>query len=818
MQAYHPKLVEQEAQAFWAESGSFEAKEDIHHEKFYCLSMLPYPSGELHMGHVRNYTLGDIIARYQRMLGKNVLQPMGWDAFGLPAENAALKHHLQPAEWTYQNIQEMRTQLKQLGYAIDWRREITTCSPEYYHWEQWLFTRMVKKGLAYRKKALVNWDPVDHTVLANEQVIDGRGWRSGALVERREISQWFLKITDYADELLKDLSQLPGWQEQVKVMQQNWIGQSEGLEIAFNVVDSDIILRVFTTRPDTLMGVTYLAIAPEHPLARAAADQNSQVHDFLLECQHIQLAESELATMDKKGVPSGWYAIHPLTQEEIPVWIANYVLMEYGSGAVMAVPAHDERDHEFAQRYQLPSKPVIQPKEGMAWDFQANAYTQKGILTNSAQFNGMESNVAFDAIAEYLSVKGQAKRAIHYRLRDWGISRQRYWGTPIPIIYCCDCGIVPVPEQDLPVLLPENIKLDSPVSPLKSTPEFFNVACPECGRHAQRETDTFDTFIESSWYYTRYLCFDQFKSMLDNRVRYWMPVDQYIGGIEHAVLHLLYARFIYKFMRDEGLVCGDEPFIRLLTQGMVLKDGTKMSKSKGNTVSPKTMIAQYGADTVRLFITFAAPPEQSLEWSDSGVEGAHRFLKRLWTWAFQVKSMLHHDAGHSSFPDSNGLTAEQKQWRKEMHEILQQATQDMEKLQFNTVVSASMKLLNLLSKIPAHAEHAFLLTEGASILLRLLSPITPHIAHYLWRELGYGSDILVTNWPKVDLKALKTEQVTLVVQINGKLKGQIVVSASADESNIRETLLSDQKLSAYFSHQLPKKIIIVPGRLVNVVI
>jgi leucyl-tRNA synthetase len=820
METYNPQAIEQEIQAYWDKIGAFDTKEDSSREKFYCLSMLPYPSGELHMGHVRNYTIGDVIARYQRMCGKNVLQPMGWDAFGLPAENAALKNKLAPSKWTHQNIQDMRAQLKQLGYAIDWRREIATCTPEYYRWEQWLFTRMYKKGLAYRKNALVNWDPVDNTVLANEQVIEGRGWRSGALVERREISQWFLKITDYAEALLHDAQQLTGWPEQVRVMQENWIGKSEGLDIQFNVIDSDHIIHVFTTRPDTLMGATYLAIAPEHPLAKMAAEKHPHIRQFLQECQHIKLAESAMATLEKKGVDSSWSAIHPLTQEEIPIWIANYVLMEYGSGAVMAVPAHDERDHEFAQRYDLPLLQVIQAPANNAtpWNFLDKAYTQKNTLINSGIFDGLDFPAAFTAIADELTKKGQGKRVVHYRLRDWGVSRQRYWGTPIPIIYCCECGIVPVPDKDLPVLLPENVLLDAAASPLKSMPEFYETTCPNCGRAAQRETDTFDTFVESSWYYARYACADQLKAMLDDRARYWLPVDHYVGGIEHAVLHLLYARFMHKVLRDEGLTNCAEPFTRLLTQGMVLKDGAKMSKSKGNTVSPKDMIARYGADTVRLFIIFASPPEQSLEWSDAGVEGAYRFLKRLWAWALAAKPIVYDWLDQKQTLAIHTLTATQKQTRKEMHEILQQASNDVERLQFNTVVSAAMKLLNVFAKIPVNLESAGILTEAASILLRVLSPITPHITHQLWQQLGFKGDILNAPWPKVDSKAMKTENFTLAVQINGKLRGNITVPTQASEELIRNVIAMDAQLQKHINNQPIQKLIVVPQKLVNIIV
>ncbi len=816
---YQPQIVEQTAQKYWTEHSLFDVKEDLNKEKFYCLSMLPYPSGELHMGHVRNYTIGDVITRYQRMRGKNVLQPMGWDAFGLPAENAALKNKVAPAKWTYQNIEEMRSQFQRLGYAYDWRREFATSSPDYYRWEQWLFTRLYKKGLAYRKLAVVNWDPVDNTVLANEQVIDGRGWRSGALVERREIPQWFLKITAYAEELLNELKNLPGWPEQVRTMQENWIGRSEGVSIRFDVKHSDLILQVYTTRPDTLLGATYLAVAPEHPLAIAAAEKNTAIKQFLSDYQHTKVAESELATLAKQGLDTGWRAIHPINQQEIPIWVANYVLMEYGTGAVMAVPSHDERDFEFANQYNLPLQQVIKPQDGSSWDFTHGAYTQPGILVNSGAFDGLISAEGFQAIADHLIAHGHGQRQIHYRLRDWGISRQRYWGTPIPIIYCPHCGVVAVPEKDLPVILPENVTLDAPVSPLKSLPKFYETRCPQCGTAATRETDTFDTFMESSWYYARYTCWDQQQSMLDDRARYWLPVDQYIGGIEHAVLHLLYARFIYKAMRDEGLINSNEPFTRLLTQGMVLKNGAKMSKSKGNTVSPKDLIAQYGADTVRLFTIFASPPEQSLEWSDSGVEGAYRYLKRLWAYAQQVKPHIHSLRSSQQPVDTQDLTEEQKHWRKEIFAILHQANQDMERLQLNTVVSAGMKLLNTLTSIPIQTGNTTgLIHEGFSILLRILSPITPHICHYLWQDLGYGENLVEVSWPKVDSKALKTETVNLVVQVNGKLRSNINAPADANEDKVRSLALADPRIQPYLSDKTPKKVIVVQGKLVNIVV
>ncbi len=814
---YQPDLIEKEAQAYWEANRSFEVKEDFNKAKYYCLAMLPYPSGELHMGHVRNYTLADVIARYQRMQGKNVLQPMGWDAFGLPAENAAMKNKLPPSKWTYQNIAQMREQLKQLGYAIDWKREIATCTKDYYQWEQWLFVKLYKKGLAYKKNAIVNWDPVDHTVLANEQVVDGRGWRSGALVERREISQWFLKITDYADELLKGLATLEGWPEQVRTMQRNWIGKSEGVEVTFSVIDQAAnALQVFTTRPDTLMGVTYLAIAPEHPLAIEAAKHQPEIAAFAKACKNIKVAEAELATLDKKGIQTEYLAIHPITKQSLPIWIANFVLMEYGSGAVMAVPAHDERDHAFAQKYDLPIVPVIQPENRDDWDYQVAPFTEEGLLIHSLQFTGQHANEAKQSITEYLEASHTGKRTVHYRLRDWGISRQRYWGAPIPIIYCEHCGTVPVAEQELPVVLPEDIIPEGTGSPLARLESFYQTTCPQCGESAKRETDTFDTFMESSWYYARYCSYNQHQAMLDDRARYWTPVDQYIGGIEHAILHLLYARFVHKLLRDEGILNSDEPFTHLLTQGMVLKDGAKMSKSKGNVVSPRNLIEKFGADTIRLFIIFAAPPEQALEWSDSGVEGAYRFLRRVYHFAENIKlSLKYHSYNEEQVVT---LPLSLKETRREIHAILKQANQDMDRMQFNTVVSACMKLFNLLQSITAEEASLTLIHEGLGILLRLLNPITPHFAHYLWQKLGYGSDIAKASWPKADNRALKSDTVKMRVQVNGKLRGEITIPIDADEEWIKQTALADSQVQKFILDKALKRVVIVPHKLINIVL
>lgn len=823
---YKPQAIEANAQRYWQNKKCFQVVEDVNKEKFYCLSMMPYPSGSLHIGHVRNYTIGDVISRYQYMLGKNVLQPMCWDGFGLPAENAAIKHGIPPAQWTRENIDHMRNQMMQMGFAYDFSREFATCDPTYYHWEQWFFLKLYKKGLVYNKMSEVNWDPVDQTVLANEQVIDGRGWRSGALVERREIPQWFLKITDYAEELLNDIEKLKQWPQQVRTMQRNWIGRSEGLEITFTVPDHEPI-TVFTTRPDTLFGVTYLALAPQHPLVKMLAEENKALEQFVDACRNIQVAEANMATMEKRGMPLGIHANHPLTQEPIPIWVANFVVHEYGSGALMAVPAHDQRDFEFAMKYHLPIKQVIMPETGSHWDFTRDAFTEMGELIDSGSFTGLSSKAAFDAIAEALESSGAGKRRVHYRLRDWGVSRQRYWGTPIPIIYCDHCGAQPVPDNDLPVLLPEDVQFSGVTSPLKTMPSFYEATCPQCGGPAKRETDTFDTFVESSWYYARLACKKQHKAMLDGRANYWLPVDQYVGGIEHAVLHLLYARFFHKLMRDEGLLNSDEPFTRLLTQGMVLKNGIKMSKSKGNTVDPKDLIDQYGADTVRLFMMFASPPEQSLEWSDSGVEGSFRFLKRLWAFAYDKRQIIQNQ---NRLPPTNLLGA--TNWEntdpaqtdifRQIYDILEQVKYDYERQQFNTVVSSCMKILNLLTKLEANNGSAIDIRDivyhkGMSILLRLLSPITPHITHQLWIDLGYKDIILNASWPKSSPIIFKVDKIEWVVQVNGKLRSRIRIASNADDLSIQETVKEDDKIKQVLQGKNIKKIIIVPGKLVNIV-
>lgn len=811
--SYNASEIEQAAQNYWAEQESFKTKEDLTKEKFYCLSMLPYPSGELHMGHVRNYVIGDTIARYQMTKGRNVLQPMGWDAFGLPAENAAILRKLSPAEWTKQNIKKMRKQLQQLGLAYDWSREITTCDPNYYHWEQWLFLQLYKKGLAYKKNTVVNWDPIDKTVLANEQVIDGKGWRSGAPIERRELPLWFLRITDYAEELLQELDSLIHWPASVLTMQRNWINRSQGLSLHWKIKNSKTSIETFTTRPDTLMGVTYLAIAPEHPLAKACSKKNKKISGFLKNYQHVRVAESDQTAQPKAGTPCGLYAIHPITQESLPIWITNFVLMEYGTGAIMGVPAHDTRDHEFALQNNLPIKPVIKPTTD--WDFEKSAYVEAGILFNSGEFNGLSSSEAFDRISKYIQTLGVGVPKLNYRLRDWGISRQRYWGAPIPIVYCKDCGIVAVPEEELPVILPENIIPTGQGSPLAQTPSFYKTKCPQCKKAARRETDTMDTFVESSWYYARYCCPDQNFVMLDDRAKYWTPVDQYIGGVEHAVMHLLYARFMHKVLRDLGLLNSNEPFIRLLTQGMVLKDGTKMSKSKNNIVSPHTLIKKYGADTIRLFIIFAAPPEQDLEWSVSGVEGMHRFLKRLWAFSLKFKTIITQPLLEKDFE----VDLDYHQKRRELFSYLNQASQDMERLQLNTVVSAAMKILNLLTKLSEDLPgDQHLIKEGLNILLRLLAPITPHLCHYLWRELKIGDNILEAPWPKVDLKALQTDQMDILVQINGKLRGKLRLTSEASESDIETAARRDKTIQRYIESKDVEKIIVIPKKLINIVL
>ena len=812
---YHPETVEQSAQQHWDDSRCFEVSEDDSKDKFYCLTMFPYPSGKLHMGHVRVFTISDVIARYQRMRGKHVLQPMGWDAFGMPAENAAIKRGVPPAQWTYQNIDDMRVQMKRLGYAYDWTREVTTCRPEYYRWEQWLFTRMFAKGLVYRKNSVVNWDPVDQTVLANEQVIDGRGWRSNALVERREVTQWFMKITAYADELLDELDDMPGWPESVKTMQRNWIGRSEGLELAFEVEGEDEPLNVFTTRPDTLFGVTYMAVAAEHPLAEKAAASNPDIAAFIAECKRTDSAEATLETMEKKGMPLGISAVHPMSGEEVPLWVANFVLMSYGTGAVMAVPGHDTRDWEFAKSHDLPIVQVVGPANGSDIDINESEFLDRGVLVNSGEYDGMDFDTAFDAIADYFEQNGRGRRTINYRLRDWGVSRQRYWGAPIPIIYCDDCDAVPVPEDQLPVVLPENVDFTGHGSPLKDMPEFINAPCPKCGKDGRRETDTFDTFVESSWYFARYACPDNDDAILDERAAYWTPVDQYTGGIEHAILHLLYSRFFQRVMRDEGLIDVSEPFTNLLTQGMVLKDGAKMSKNKGNTVDPQVLIEKYGADTVRLFMMFAAPPEQTLEWSDAGVQGSYRFLKRFWT---AVQS--HSDGGPVTELDIDSLTAAQKDLRRKTHQTIAKISDDIgRRYTFNTAVAASMELLNAVNRNnDSSTAGRAVVHEALEAVVLMLSPMVPHICHELWSVLGHKTALIDVPWPITDEQALEADLVEIVVQVNGKLRGRISVATDADNDSVGALALADPNVQRFVGDQEIRKTIVVPGRLVNIVV
>ena len=864
---YHPQKIEADAQRRWIETAAFKAVETTDKPKYYCLSMFPYPSGKLHMGHVRNYTIGDVLARFHRMQGYNVMQPMGWDAFGLPAENAALKNGVPPAAWTYANIDHMRSQLKSLGLAIDWDRELATCQPGYYRWEQWLFTRLFEKGVIYKKTASVNWDPVDNTVLANEQVIDGRGWRSGALVEKRDIPMYFMRITAYADELLSGLDTLPDWPEQVKTMQRNWIGKSFGCEVHFPFDAASIgepgVLKVYTTRPDTLMGATYVAVAAEHALAARAAAGNPALAGFIAECKRGGVAEADIATQAKKGMDTGLFVTHPLSGEKLPVWVANYVLMGYGEGAVMAVPAHDERDFEFAAQYGLPITTVIASTSGAYETVTApwqDAYAEHGVCINSGKYDGLDFDTALEAVAADLQGKGLGSKRTQFRLRDWGISRQRYWGCPIPIIHCATCGDVPVPDDQLPVVLPEDVVVTGAGSPLAKMPEFYQCACPKCGQPARRETDTMDTFVESSWYYARYASHDCGSAMLDPRADHWLPVDQYIGGIEHAILHLLYARFFHKLMRDEGLLQSSEPFTRLLTQGMVVaptfyrdagagkKDwfnpaevdvrldergrpldallkadglpviigGTeKMAKSKNNGVDPQLLIDGYGADTARLFMMFAAPPEQSLEWSDSGVEGAFRFLKRLW-------KLVHDHVGAGAVPAYTGgeLSAELKALRFQLHSAVKKISDDYSRRQtFNTAIAAVMELLNALSKMsdasPAARSVAQEVLERAVLML---APIVPHACEALWTALQPGTQLLDQGWPQVDESALVQDEITLMLQVNGKLRGELTVAKSASREAIEQLALAHEAAQKFIAGQAPKKVVVVPGRLVNIVV
>ncbi|WP_374489120.1 leucine--tRNA ligase [Zoogloea sp.] len=869
---YTPAEIERAAQQHWDTTAAFRVQADSSKPKYYCLSMFPYPSGKLHMGHVRNYTIGDVLSRFHKMKGFNVLQPMGWDAFGLPAENAAIKNQVPPAKWTYDNIEYMKGQLKSLGFAIDWSRELATCRPEYYKWNQWIFLRMLEKGVAERKTQIVNWDPVDQTVLANEQVIDGKGWRTGAVVEKREIPGYYLKITDYADELLSDLDTLTGWPERVKLMQANWIGKSTGVRFAFSHditgEDGQLInngqLWVFTTRADTIMGVTFCAVAAEHPLALHAARNKPELAAFIEKCKHGSVMEADMATMEKEGLPTGLFVTHPLTGEQVEVWVGNYVLMSYGDGAVMGVPAHDERDFGFAQKYGIEIKQVIaNGDKAFSLDGWQEWYGAKdGLCINSGTLDGLGYEAAVDAVAADLAAKGVGEKKVQWRLRDWGISRQRYWGCPIPIIHCESCGPVPVPDDQLPVVLPEDCVPDGSGNPLHKREDFINTVCPCCGKPAKRETDTMDTFVDSSWYYARYATTFSGSAMVDAETNYWMTVDQYIGGIEHAILHLLYSRFWTKVMRDMGLVDYREPFAHLLTQGMVLnnaffhkpegggknyyweseidiqkdakgqiigatlkKDGTvleheltTMSKSKNNGVDPQALIEQYGADTARFFMMFAAPPEQTLEWSDAGVEGAYRFLKRVWNFGHLFNTEIRPLIGAERGLATTKLAEPLAGLRREIHLLLKQANYDLGKQQFNTVASATMKMLNALEKAPRDsALAAEVLEECFGILLRVLSPLTPHISQHLWAELGYGSDILAAQWPEPLEAALVQDELELMLQVNGKLRGSLRVAADAPKDAIEAAALAHEAAVKFMEGKAPKKVVVVPGRLVNIV-
>ncbi|BDX07266.1 leucine--tRNA ligase [Planctobacterium marinum] len=854
---YSPQELESNVQKYWQENQTFKATEDDNKDKFYCLSMFPYPSGRLHMGHVRNYSIGDVISRYQRMQGKNVLQPIGWDAFGLPAENAAIQNKTAPAKWTYANIEYMKQQLLSLGFGYDWDRELATCKKEYYQWEQWFFTRLYEKGLVYRKNSTVNWDPVDQTVLANEQVIDGRGWRSGALVEQKEIPQWFIKITDYAQELLDDLDKLEGWPEQVKAMQRNWIGRSEGVEMTFQVADSGEFFDIYTTRPDTLMGVTYVALAAQHPLALEAAKNNAELAAFIEECKNTKVAEADLATMDKKGCATGLMAVHPLTGEQVPVWVANFVLMDYGSGAVMAVPGHDQRDWEFATKYGLEIKQVIAATGDSECDISNAAYTEKGLLINSGEFDGLTSEAAFKAIADKLIAEQKGNIKVNFRLRDWGVSRQRYWGTPIPMLNLEDGSSAPVPPEQLPVELPEDVTMDGVTSPIKADPQWRKTE--HNGQPAERETDTFDTFMESSWYYAKYSSPSNEQMLNPEEANHWLPVDQYIGGIEHAILHLLYARFFHKLLRDEGLVNSNEPFTRLLCQGMVLADSfrrkdekggdiwfnpadvevqrdekgrvtsailksdgqpvehcgmTKMSKSKNNGVDPQSVIELYGADTIRLFTMFAAPPEQTLEWVDSAVEGAHRFLKRFWRYVTENVAQ-----GEVEAVNPDALNANQKALRRDLHKTIAKVSDDINRRQtFNTAIAAIMELLNGAQKAPQeNAQDRAVAREVATAMTQMLNPITPHICHELWKILGHDSNIESSGWPVADNAAMVEDEKLIVVQVNGKVRAKITVAADASKEAVEKIGTEHENVQNFTEGKTIRKVIYVPGKLLNIV-
>ena len=863
---YFPETVEHEAQRFWAENRAFEVREDPAREKFYCLSMFPYPSGKLHMGHVRNYTIGDVISRYQRMRGRNVLQPMGWDAFGLPAENAAMQNKVAPARWTYQNIAYMKEQLRRLGFAYDWSRELATCRPEYYRWEQWMFTRLFEQRIAYRRESEVNWDPVDRTVLANEQVIDGRGWRSGAVVERRKIPQWFLRITDFAEELLTELDHID-WPEPVKTMQRNWIGRSEGTEIDFEVEDPEgegrahAPLRVFTTRPDTIYGATFMAVAAEHPLAASVAARRDDVAAFIDECRRGGTSAADIETLDKRGMPLGLVAVNPFNGERLPVWVANFVLLEYGTGAIMAVPGHDERDHEFALRYGLPIRQVIAPADGTEVDVQAAAWTDKEnvVVVDSGAYSGLGFRECFDRMADWLEETGRGARRVNYRLHDWGVSRQRYWGCPVPIVHCDSCGMVPVPDEQLPVLLPEDVDIEGGGSPLARLPEFVQTTCPRCGADARRDTDTFDTFMESSWYFARFACADADTSKLDERADYWLPVDQYIGGIEHAILHLMYARFYQKLMNEAGLARAREPFASLLTQGMVVAetfyretDGKlryyapaevevehdargkitgararsdarpvevgpveKMSKSKNNGVDPEDMIARYGADTVRLYIIETSPPDQMLEWSGSAVEGASRFLRRLWRTVRE-----HREQGPVPALDVNRLDAPARELRCRVHETIAKVSDDVgRRYKFNTACAACRELVNEVTAFDAGTDAGrSVVREALEAVVLMLAPVVPHVCHALWHALGHRDPIIDAAWPVADEAAMSRDVIELVVQVNGRLRGHVSVGADADREAVEREAQRNANVARFIGEKPIRKVIVVPGRLVNIVV
>ena len=812
---YNPKEIEDSAQSYWEDHRVFESIEDQQKEKYYCLCMFPYPSGRLHMGHVRNYTIGDVVSRYQRMQGKNVMQPMGWDAFGLPAEGAAIKNNMAPSKWTRQNIDYMRHQLKMLGFGYDWSRELATCDPDYYKWEQWMFTRLFEKGIAYRSSAIVNWDPVENTVLANEQVIDGKGWRSGATIERRNMPQWFLRITDYCEELLEGLDDLD-WPEPVKVMQRNWIGRSEGHEIDFKVPDLDASIRVYTTRADTLFGATYLALAPEHPIVQEIASDDENVQQFIEETKSQAVSEEALEKTEKRGVSLGFNAINPINGEEIPVWTANFVLMTYGTGSIMSVPAHDQRDHDFAKKYDLLIRPVIRSSDkDLDHDFNQEAFIDEGMLFNSGQFDGINSDDAKNQIGDVLSDLKAAKKVINYRLRDWLISRQRYWGAPIPMLSNEGGNLVAESAENLPVALPEEVEFDGVRSPLKNMSDFYEINDRDVP--LIRETDTFDTFMESSWYYARFCSSDSDKAMLDERAKYWLPVDLYIGGIEHAILHLLYARFYHKLLRDEGLVEGNEPFKRLLTQGMVLNNGAKMSKSLGNTVDPEEMIQNYGADTVRLFMMFTAPPEQSLEWSDKAINGSYRFLKKLW------KLIKIHEESIKDTPaisSNDGFNENQNQLRRKTHQTISKVTDDIgRRYTFNTAIAAVMELVNEVSSFNIDNElDRQVAKEAIESILLLLSPIAPHICHQLWLDIKQAQPIIDADWPTFDPSLLKSKTSLVVIQVNGKLRSKLQVSASIDEDELKSMALSDEKVIRFIEGKEIKKVIVIPQKLVNIVV